>query len=157
MHPFQDMQKHAEKYRPKTTNKYICTASGRYLVVPDSSTPWNCSVWPVNWPIQSAASDLTAITVVRTVDAFEAEGMRAVVVFNTHDSIGIDSPPDEVQNVIGIVREIGENPDKRFRMKVHAKMDFEVGDNMGSTKKLEDTGMKKGGSKDALMVAAATQ
>ena len=144
VHPFPDMQKLAEKYRPKDTNSYIVTATGRYLPVPHNATYWERTVKPVNWPIQSAASDMTCTTVVKSIDAFEAEGMKSVVVFNTHDSIGVDTYPGEEQKVMGLIKEIGENPEVRFRMKVPAKMDFESGPDMGHTIKAIPSTMKKG-------------
>lgn len=143
-HPYKDQLKIARKYRPKDTNRYICTPTGRMLVCESDASAWDLKVRPVNWPIQSTASDMTARAVVKIQREFVKLGLRSKVFVSTHDSIGVDAHPDEAAFIHPLVISIMESPDDVFRFKVPAKADAEEGDTWGDVKELEDKGMKKG-------------
>lgn len=143
-HPFEDMLDISIKCKPRDTNRYICTPVGRMLPVPYNSSDWHMQVWPVNWPIQSTATDITSSAVCKIVREFKKLCLNSVVFVNTHDSIGIDCHPEEIDTVLDITQRIMESPSDKFRLKVPAKSDVELGPTNGDTEELQDRGMKKG-------------
>jgi DNA polymerase-1 len=88
----------------------------------------------VNTPVQSAASDIAALTAWRIVERLCREGFKSKLVNFVHDSVIIDCPGDEVDEVCSIikdeVRKI-ELPEERF---LNFEMDIEVGRSWGETK-----------------------
>ena len=147
--PFEDTQAEVEKYKPKGTNRWIVTPRGRYLPVPHDANAWNCKVWPVNWPVQSHASDMTASAVCNITKEFKRLGLRSRVVLNTHDSISTDTYPGEQYVVMSVMSHVMENPDASFRMAVRAQADFEIGPTLGDKKDVKDKGMKEGRAFDS--------
>jgi endogenous inhibitor of DNA gyrase (YacG/DUF329 family)/G:T-mismatch repair DNA endonuclease (very short patch repair protein) len=91
----------------------------------------------VNTPVQSAASDIAALTGWKIAGRLRSEGFKSRLVNFVHDSVIIDCPGDEVDEVCGIIRdEVGkiELPEEKF---LDFEMDIEVGRSWGETKEKE--------------------
>jgi DNA polymerase I-like protein with 3'-5' exonuclease and polymerase domains len=86
--------------------------------------------------VQSAASDIAAMTAWRIIKRLHEEGFRGKVVNFVHDSVLIDCPKEEVEAICSIikdeVRKI-ELPDEKF---VQFDMDIEVGRSWGECKEV---------------------
>jgi len=90
----------------------------------------------VNTPVQSAASDIAALTAWRIVERLYREGFRGKVVNFVHDSVIVDCPGEEVEEVCRIIKKEVRNielPDEKF---VEFDIDIEVGKSWGECKEI---------------------
>jgi DNA polymerase-1 len=85
---------------------------------------------------QASASDMMLITIRRLDELFHKLNLRSVICGTVHDSLVIDSPPDEVQIVAPMVRAIAEDW-ARYKFPVPILIDVEVGSSWGSTVKID--------------------
>jgi DNA polymerase-1 len=89
----------------------------------------------VNTPVQSAASDIAALTVWKIAERLRREGFRSKVVNFVHDSVLVDCLGEEVNEVCRIIKEEVMNielPEEKF---IEFEMDIEVGRSWGECKK----------------------
>jgi DNA polymerase-1 len=116
-------------------NGYVRSMFGRFRLV--SSSTEDGEGWAqraVNTPVQSAASDIAALTVWRIAERLYREGFRSKVVNFVHDSVIVDCPGEEVEEVCRIIKEEVRNielPEARF---IEFEMDIEVGISWGECK-----------------------
>ena len=91
-----------------------------------------------NSPIQSAASDITNRALVSIDRAFKERSMKSRLLMQVHDSVALESPPDEVKEAIQILEEcMTAKPHTDFN--VPLAVDIEISDRWGGEKiKLED-------------------
>lgn len=80
----------------------------------------------VNFTIQSTASDITQLALYRIVSTFKRLGLRSRVILTVHDSILVESPWDEVEEVVPIVQGIMENLNLSF-LSVPLQVEVEIG------------------------------
>jgi len=86
-----------------------------------------------NAPIQSASSDLTNLSLVRIDREFKRLGMKSRLLMQVHDSIAIESPPEEVKDVVAIMNRCMTTPPfPEFNVPLAA--DIEVSDRWGGDK-----------------------
>lgn len=95
----------------------------------------------INFPIQSGASDITAMSLVKVNRELRERGYNAIVVLTVHDSIIADAPIDEVPEVSGLLKQYMESvpawsdevlPGLDWKwLRVSLKADFEAGYNWG--------------------------
>jgi DNA polymerase-1 len=113
---------------------YVRSMFGRFRWLSQSEDSEGWAQKAVNTPVQSAASDIAAMTAWRIVKRLHEEGFRGKVVNFVHDSVIIDCPQEEVRDICSIikdeVRKI-ELPDEKF---VEFDMDIEVGRSWGECK-----------------------
>ncbi len=82
-----------------------------------------------NFPIQSAAVDVTMFTMGAIWEIKRDMNLKTVMVAEVHDSIVFDAPPDEVEIVIELIREVVDNLPKVFPwMIVPMAVDIEIKD-----------------------------
>jgi len=132
-------------------NRYLISAFDRMLPVEPDTSNWDMKVRPVNWPIQSTATDMTTTAAIRINRRFRANGMYSHIVFLIHDAIYVDTCPEEVDKAIEIMKEEMEQNVPAW-MKCPVKADFEVGPSWGEQKPLEDKKMAKGDRHAASMI-----
>jgi len=88
----------------------------------------------VNTPVQSAASDIAALTAWKIVERLYREGFRGRVVNFVHDSVIIDCPGEEVDDICRIIKEEVEGielPEERF---LDFEIDIAIGNSWGDCK-----------------------
>lgn len=93
----------------------------------------------VNSPIQGGAGDLTKYAMAKTLFTLRKEGFKSLVIGNVHDAIMIDSPREEVEEVVEILHDIATHP--IIDLKVPMDMDIKVGPSWGELKEYK---LKKG-------------
>jgi uracil-DNA glycosylase family 4 len=100
----------------KLVNKYARVENplGRIRHLPDIRSPeqevrHSAERQAINAPVQSFASDLTALSVIFIARRFRALGLRARIVGTVHDSILIEAPEDEKATAARVVKRVMEN------------------------------------------------
>lgn len=91
----------------------------------------------VNFPIQSDAAGLTMVAM-NSLHYF-LRGMKTEIVGTVHDSILLDCPREEVDEVVMLADEVCSRPDTRqygFEMEVPLKVDIGAGPNWRDLKKV---------------------
>jgi DNA polymerase-1 len=58
-----------------------------------------------NSPVQSLASDVTNLALIRIRDAFRREGLGARLLLQVHDEIVAEAPEDEIEMALEIMKE----------------------------------------------------
>lgn len=116
---------------------YVRTMFGRFRWISSGGVDEETDGWAqkaVNTPVQSAASDIAALTAWRVVERLKRGGFRSKVVNFVHDSVIVDCFGDEVEEVCNVIREEVKNielPDEKF---VEFEVDIEVGRSWGECK-----------------------
>ncbi len=102
------------------------TLLGRIRLLPDiGSTNRNIQSFAeriaVNTPIQGTAADLIKLAMIRVDAALKGKRLKAAMLLSVHDELVFEVPPDELDTVKILVREIMENvwPDLRVPLKVN--------------------------------------
>jgi DNA polymerase-1 len=85
----------------------------------------------VNMPIQGTAADIIKIAMVRLHNALRERGLRSRMILQVHDELLLEAPDDEVDDVIGLVRDVMENA---YPMDVPLKVDARAGQSWGELK-----------------------
>jgi DNA polymerase I len=62
----------------------------------------------INMPIQGTAADIVKIAMIRLADRLAAEGFRSRMLLQVHDELLLESPRDEVDRLIPVLRETME-------------------------------------------------
>jgi DNA polymerase I len=92
---------------------YVTTLLGRRRYLPDlrSNNPVARNAaerMAMNAPVQGTASDMIKIAMVRVQAALVARGLRSRMLLQVHDELLFEAPPDEVDIVAALAREIME-------------------------------------------------
>jgi len=93
---------------------YVMTLLGRRRYLPDlrSGNPVARNAaerMAMNAPVQGTASDMIKIAMVRVDRALAERRLRARMLLQVHDELLFEAPPDEVQAVEALAREIMES------------------------------------------------
>jgi len=113
---------------------YVRSMFGRFRWVNPSEDAEGWAQKAVNTPVQSAASDVAALAAWKIVERLYREGFQGKVVNFVHDSVIIDCPAEEVDEICRIIKEEVRNielPDEKF---VEFDIDIEVGKSWGECK-----------------------
>jgi DNA polymerase-1 len=116
---------------------YVRSMFGRFrwISLDDDAEGWAQKA--VNTPVQSAASDIASLTAWRIAERLYREGFKSKLVNFVHDSVIIDCPGNEVDEVCSIIKDEVrriELPEEKF---LDFEMDIEVGRSWGETKEEE--------------------
>jgi DNA polymerase-1 len=92
---------------------YVTTLLGRRRYLPDlrSNNPVARNAaerMAMNAPVQGTASDMIKIAMVRVYAALRERGLQSRMLLQVHDELLFESPPDEVESVVSMAREIME-------------------------------------------------
>jgi len=118
----------ADKY------KYVRSMFGRFRWISSDDDSEGWAQKAVNTPVQSAASDIASVTAWKIAGRLHSEGFKSKLVNFVYDSVIIDCPGDEVDEVCSIIKDEVrgiELPEEKF---LDFEMDIEVGRSWGETK-----------------------
>jgi len=92
---------------------YVTTVLGRRRYLPDllSQNPvarGAAERMAMNAPVQGTASDMIKIAMVRVAAALRERGLRARMLLQVHDELLFEAPPEEVDAICEMAREIME-------------------------------------------------
>jgi DNA polymerase-1 len=109
---------------------YVSTLLGRRRYLPDlkSGNPIARNAaerMAMNAPVQGTASDMIKIAMVRVQAALAARGLRARMLLQVHDELLFEAPPDEVDAIAALAREIMASA---VPLKVPVVVDVKTGD-----------------------------
>ncbi len=108
---------------------YVSTLLGRRRYLPDllSQNPvarGAAERMAMNAPVQGTASDMIKIAMVRVQDALRRRGLRTRMLLQVHDELLFEAPPEEVEAVSGLAREIMQSA---LPLRVPVVVDVKVG------------------------------
>lgn len=131
-----------EREREVVTRGYVTTLFGRRINVAGwrSSEPAviaGAERRAVNYPIQSAAADVTAHSIMRVRKRFKKEKFPVGYRLTVYDSLLVEVRTDLVPECAAIMREEMEKPPPQVR-RVPLKIDVSAGPNWGALKSLTD-------------------
>jgi DNA polymerase-1 len=117
----------AEANRTKRTS----TLLGRIRLLPDIGSPNHivrqaAERTAINTPIQGSAADLIKLAMIRVDRAFRERNLESVMLLTVHDELVFEVPPDELDTVADLVKEIMEGV---WSLKVPLKVNVAVGEN----------------------------
>jgi len=117
-------------------SKKTSTLLGRIRFLPDiNSSNKNLREFAertaINTPIQGTAADLIKIAMITVDSAFTEKGLKSAMLLSVHDEIVFEVPPDELDTVRSIVKEIMEGV---WKLKVPLKVNMAVGENWAEAK-----------------------
>ncbi len=92
---------------------FVTTLLGRRRYLPDlrSSNPVARNAaerMAMNAPVQGTASDMIKIAMVRTHAALRERGLRGRMLLQVHDELLFEAPPDEVEAIVALARQLME-------------------------------------------------
>ena len=112
-------------------SKKTSTLLGRIRLLPDiNNSNKNLREFAertaINTPIQGTAADLIKIAMLNVDSAFTEKGLKSAMLLSVHDEIVFEVPPDELDTVSNLVKEIMESI---WDLKVPLKVNIAVGKN----------------------------
>ncbi len=117
-------------------SKKTSTLLGRIRLLPDiNSSNKNLREFAertaINTPIQGTAADLIKIAMITVDSAFTEKGLKSAMLLSVHDEIVFEVPPDELDTVRSLVKDIMEG---LWELKVPLKVNMAVGENWAEAK-----------------------
>ena len=115
-------------------NGTVETPSGRQYFWPNVERTRNQRVTNatqiLNYPVQGFSADLVQLSCIRAFRLFKAQNLRSKLILTVHDSIVVDTHPDEIEQVKIILTEamtkVGEESEKLFNYKIVVPLDIEI-------------------------------
>ena len=115
-------------------NGTVETPSGRQYFWPNVERTKNGRVTSatqiLNYPVQGFSADLVQLACIRAFKLFKQADLRSKLTLTVHDSICVDTHPDELEQVKSILTEamtgVGEEAEKRFGYKTVVPLDIEI-------------------------------
>jgi DNA polymerase-1 len=112
----------------------VQTPSGRQYFWPNVERTRNQRVTNatqiLNYPVQGFSADLVQLSCIRAFRLFKAQNLRSKIILTVHDSIVVDTHPDEIDQVKSILTEamtkVGEESEKLFNYKLVVPLDIEI-------------------------------
>jgi DNA polymerase-1 len=83
----------------------------------------------VNMPVQGTAAEIMKIAMIRLQERMDALGLRARMLLQVHDALVWEAPPDEVEPLIALIREVMPNA---LPLAVPLAVTVKVGDTWGT-------------------------
>ncbi|MCB0074177.1 MAG: DNA polymerase I, partial [Caldilineaceae bacterium] len=80
----------------------------------------------INAPIQGTAADIMKIAMIRLHERLRTDGLHARMLLQVHDELVLEVPPEEVETVAALVRDVMEHA---YTLDVPLKADVETGPN----------------------------
>jgi DNA polymerase-1 len=107
------------------------TLLGRIRLLPDITSGNNiirqaAERTAVNTPIQGSAADLIKLAMIRVDSALQEKKLQSAMLLTVHDELVFEVPPDEIDVVTGLVKDIMEGV---WQLKVPLKVNIAVGEN----------------------------
>ncbi|MEM8532612.1 MAG: DNA polymerase I [Chloroflexota bacterium] len=89
----------------------------------------------INAPIQATAADIMKIAMLRVDEALRQQQLRTRLLLQVHDELIFETPDDEIDTVVALVREQMESA---YTLNVPLKVDVEMGPNWLEMKELTE-------------------
>jgi len=111
--------------------KRTSTLLGRVRFLPDIASP-NRNIrqfaerTAINTPIQGTAADLLKLAMIKIDAAFTEKHLRSAMLLTVHDELVIEVPPDELETVKTLVKELMEGV---WKLKAPLKVNLQWGEN----------------------------
>jgi len=111
--------------------KQTSTLLGRIRLLPDIDSP-NKNIrqfaerTAINTPIQGSAADLIKVAMIEVDKAFKEKNLKSAMLLSVHDELIFEVPPDELNIVKKLVKEIMEGV---WELKVPLKVNVACGEN----------------------------
>jgi len=120
-----------ETIKEARISKKTSTLLGRIRLLPDiNSSNKNLREFAertaINTPIQGTAADLIKIAMINVDSVFTEKGLKSAMLLSVHDEIVFEVPPDELETVRSLVKDIMEGV---WDLKVALKVNMAVGEN----------------------------
>jgi DNA polymerase-1 len=80
----------------------------------------------INTPIQGSAADLIKVAMIQVDEALRKKNLQSAMLLTVHDELVFEVPPDELQDVTRLVKEIMEGV---WQLKVPLKINIAQGRN----------------------------
>ena len=103
--------------------------------------------WPrttiLNYPVQGLGADLMAIARVSLFKRIKKLGVQCDFISTVHDSIILDTPKDNVANVLQVINDVWRDIPKNFEVLFKVPFDlpcrceYKVGENWGNTQEIK--------------------
>ena len=131
---------HARQRRLAHKYKRVVSPLGRIRHLPDIDSPNNAVMaeaerQAINSPVQSVASDLALLALVRLHSIFQKREYEAAIIGTVHDAINFEVPAAEMAEVLPLVKSVMENPPTQrlfgYTMRVPIVADISVGTHWG--------------------------
>ena len=111
--------------------KKTSTLLGRIRLLPDINSPNKvvrefAERTAINTPVQGTAADLIKLAMIRVDAAFRKGRLKSAMLLSVHDEIVFEVPPEELESVKVLVKEIMEGI---WNLKVPLKVNLASGDN----------------------------
>lgn len=118
---------------------YVTTLMGRRRFLPElRSSRRNLAELgrrlAINTPIQGTAADLIKLAMIRVAEALAAGNYRTRMLLQVHDELVFEAPPEELEPVARMVREVMEAV---WSLDVALRVDLAAGDNWADLEPLE--------------------
>ncbi len=107
------------------------TLLGRIRLLPDiastnATTRKFAERTAINTPIQGTAADLIKLAMIKAAAALNEKNLKSVMLLSVHDEIVFEVPPDELETVKALAKEVMEGI---WDLKVPLKVNVVAGDN----------------------------
>jgi DNA polymerase-1 len=117
----------AQAHETKQTSTFL----GRIRLLPDIASPNNiirkaAERTAINTPIQGSAADLIKLAMIRVDRALAERKLQSAMLLTVHDEIVCEVPPEELETVTGLLKEIMEGI---WELKVPLKVNVAHGTN----------------------------
>ena len=125
-----------ETIKEARRTKKTSTLLGRIRLLPDiNNSNKNLREFAertaINTPIQGTAADLIKIAMITVDSIFKERGLKSAMLLSVHDEIVFEVPPDELDEVRSLVKDIMEGV---WELKVPLKVNMAVGKNWAEAK-----------------------
>ena len=115
-------------------NGTVETPSGRQYFWPNVARTKNQRVTNatqiLNYPVQGFSADLVQLSCIRAFRLFKQHNLKSKLILTVHDSIVVDTHPDETEQVKLILTEamtnVGDEAEKLFNYKCIVPLDIEI-------------------------------
>ena len=117
----------AQAHKTRQTSTFL----GRIRLLPDIASPNNiirkaAERTAINTPIQGSAADLIKLAMIEVDRAFSERKLQSAMLLTVHDELVCEVPPNELETVAGLVKEIMEGI---WELKVPLKVNVAHGRN----------------------------
>lgn len=117
----------------------VTTPTGRQFAFPDAKRRSNGGITYFtavkNYPVQSVSTDIVQLTLLLVEDIIQKKSLKSMIVNSVHDSVVIDTHPDEEYQVQQCIKEVEHQLHSMLQIKfemnfdVPLVMDCKIGDN----------------------------
>jgi len=123
-------------------NGYVQTLIGRRRPLPEINSPRGperagAERTAINHPIQGSAADIIKFAMLAVFEEMQKKQMKARMVLQVHDELVFELPPDEVETLAAMLRELMTAvPQKKLKLDVPLVVDISTGPNWNDTQEL---------------------